>query len=1013
MKKLLSLLLLSFAAIQLTTESAKASHAQGADIAYAYTGNPNEYLVTLRFYRDCAGIAASPSAIICYQSASLGFDSSATIYPVFGTGNPIPLSPCVNATGNCSSGFGTEEWIYQGIINLPQAATDWIFAYETCCRNFAISTLVNATSEGLYVSTHLNNVDFPTNSSPYFDSIPVTTFCVNNQFYYYQGAHDVNNDSLHFSLVDAQDALGFCPYTPYSVAYNPPYSGANPLSTANGITIDPLTGIISFVPDLIQVAVICVLVEDYDTTQFPAVKKGSSKRDLQIIITNNCVSVQPSPILVSSGGYSNALNANCRDTSIILPLSDLVQCGSIAADGSDFRAVRPDGQPNAIYHAEPVNCVSGKTDSVRIFFYYPLTKVRTALYIKKGTDGNTMLTECGNSIYETNGSDTITTNDTINIIVQDTAIIDLKIPVVSSCIFTSLTVNLNDQLLCSTIRSDASDFKLTDATGALFILNQAYGNCLGTIPLSPDSFTTSLTVVSSQTISGVSPFYLIAMNGNDSNTISNLCGTFYNVGDTIAVIDAAISPAISLGPDISQCINLPFPVLDAGAFAGSIYLWSTGETTQTIIADTSGTYMVTVTYGTNCSSTDTVSIDLFDAPIAPGLTDQNICYNDTIAALNANPSGNQPASTVYSWTDATGNVVNTTSIYTPGTSGTYTVTISNNVCTITDDAIVAIEPQLPINLGSSQTICGAPIALDAGFASQVSTYNWTKDNAPFGSAQNVNANGAGIYIVTITTSLGCTSTASVLIEAGTFATNITGDQQICETNTATFNVAYTGTATVNYKWTYNGNATGANLNLLTASTPGTYSVLITDQFGCTATSSTFLEVEKVLEAPVAICHPQPPGNPFAYIYTWEALPDALGYEVSLDDGVSWITPNEPQGLTSEGVTSHAATFVVRALGNLCPSGKTSEFAPCMLAIPNVVTPNNDGLNDTFSILNLEQYANAKISIFNQWGKEIYNNDNYSVANNYAFKDQPDGTYFYTLSITGEEKKSGTINLLHK
>ncbi|HQU99886.1 MAG TPA: hypothetical protein PLO59_01945, partial [Bacteroidia bacterium] len=196
MKKLFTLLIAITAFVVLGLQSAEASHAQGADITYTYTGTPNEYIITLRFYRDCAGIDAPPSVDICYSSASSGFSSTIIMFPIAGTGNPIPSSSCVTTPTNCTGfgGFGTEEWIYQEVLTLPNAANDWIFSYNVCCRNTQITTLANAGGQDIYVSATLNNLDFPTNSSPYFDSVPVTTFCVNNQFYYYQGAFDVDGD---------------------------------------------------------------------------------------------------------------------------------------------------------------------------------------------------------------------------------------------------------------------------------------------------------------------------------------------------------------------------------------------------------------------------------------------------------------------------------------------------------------------------------------------------------------------------------------------------------------------------------------------------------------------------------------------------------------------------------------------------------------------------------------------------------------------------------------------------
>ncbi|MBK9318637.1 MAG: hypothetical protein IPM91_07290 [Bacteroidetes bacterium] len=41
----------------LHSDHAKASHMAGVDITYEWTGNPNEYLVRFKLYRDCVGIS--------------------------------------------------------------------------------------------------------------------------------------------------------------------------------------------------------------------------------------------------------------------------------------------------------------------------------------------------------------------------------------------------------------------------------------------------------------------------------------------------------------------------------------------------------------------------------------------------------------------------------------------------------------------------------------------------------------------------------------------------------------------------------------------------------------------------------------------------------------------------------------------------------------------------------------------------------------------------------------------
>ena len=64
---------------------------------------------------------------------------------------------------------------------------------------------------------------------------------------------------------------------------------------------------------------------------------------------------------------------------------------------------------------------------------------------------------------------------------------------------------------------------------------------------------------------------------------------------------------MDLGPSDTTLTDTESLVLDAGN-QGAAYLWSTGETTRTIIADTSGIYWVRVVGDHNCTAEDTIAI---------------------------------------------------------------------------------------------------------------------------------------------------------------------------------------------------------------------------------------------------------------------------------------------------------------------------------------------------------------------------------------------------------------------
>ncbi len=74
-------------------------------------------------------------------------------------------------------------------------------------------------------------------------------------------------------------------------------------------------------------------------------------------------------------------------------------------------------------------------------------------------------------------------------------------------------------------------------------------------------------------------------------TVSN--GTC-SASDTIVVAVSAL-PVVNLGNDTTDCLNGGPITLTAGTSTANTYLWSTGVTTPSISATTSGTYHVTVT----------------------------------------------------------------------------------------------------------------------------------------------------------------------------------------------------------------------------------------------------------------------------------------------------------------------------------------------------------------------------------------------------------------------------------
>jgi gliding motility-associated-like protein len=87
---------------------------------------------------------------------------------------------------------------------------------------------------------------------------------------------------------------------------------------------------------------------------------------------------------------------------------------------------------------------------------------------------------------------------------------------------------------------------------------------------------------------------------------------------------------------------------------------------------------------------------------------------------------------------------------------------------------------------------------------------------------------------------------------------------------------------------------------------------------------------------------------------------------------------------------------------------------CELIIPNVFTPNADGVNDRFEIIGILFYPENQLLIFNRWGKEILAFTGYK--NEWDGRDasgdkMADGVYFYILKLNNGRQFQGSITIM--
>lgn len=86
----------------------------------------------------------------------------------------------------------------------------------------------------------------------------------------------------------------------------------------------------------------------------------------------------------------------------------------------------------------------------------------------------------------------------------------------------------------------------------------------------------------------------------------------------------------------------------------------------------------------------------------------------------------------------------------------------------------------------------------------------------------------------------------------------------------------------------------------------------------------------------------------------------------------------------------------------------------LVYVPNTFTPNQDGVNDVWEILNIEQYPNCKVQVFNQWGNTVFSSEGYKLPwdGRQNGKELPIATYYYLIQLGNQEKPlSGSVTIV--
>lgn len=306
--------------------------------------------------------------------------------------------------------------------------------------------------------------------------------------------------------------------------------------------------------------------------------------------------------------------------------------------------------------------------------------------------------------------------------------------------------------------------------------------------------------------------------------------------------DCDLGGHFGYGYIVGQCmpltINLNFC---AGATSATLtapngfstYLWSTGETTQTInIPNPTLGQIVTCTVTSVTGCTAVLTTTLNPVTVVGNITSStNVsCNGGNNGSATVTASGGTGPYT-YAWAPSGGTAATANNL----TAGTYTVTITESSNNCTGTATVNItQPSLPLtNVGTTtQVSCfggnNGAVNINPNGGTLPYTYLWNTG----ATSQNINSLAAGNYNVTITDANLCTITYATTITQPAAPITVNGitTNILCNGgNTGAINITPTG-GTPGYSYLWSNGATTQDINGLTA---GSYNVTVTDINGCT------------------------------------------------------------------------------------------------------------------------------------------------------------------------------------
>ncbi len=365
--------------------------------------------------------------------------------------------------------------------------------------------------------------------------------------------------------------------------------------------------------------------------------------------------------------------------------------------------------------------------------------------------------------------------------------------------------------------------------------------------------------------------------------------------------------------------------------------------------------------------------------------------------------------TDYTWSPALGldNTKSPTPTATVNETTDFTVEVKDaSGCVVTRTVKVTIDDSKPDFLaGTDATICPGQTAVLTTSGSAL-RYRWTGGalSDTVGTRVTAKPTVTTTYTVEAQYGDGCTpkKTVTITVDDNKPDFAVTPPQLVCAGEKV--NLRATGAATA-FVWKGDStlsSTTGPTVTVAPSVTT-TYTVQAQYADGCRPEKQVVVQVDRAHEPLFDVVRAGEACNePVRYEFR-NLTKNAERYEWNTGNG-STLTTSDVRDRVYDPPGEYRVTLTAYNKAGCALSVSRTLVAEPPLVLPNVITPNNDGKNETFRV----PVGNSALQVFNRWGKEVFRSDSYQ--NNWG-KGVTNGTYFYEIVTPQGNRCKGWVQVM--